>query len=194
MRWWPTGWPLLLDKSYDFVAFVGQHAKAGTEFAHIPHTQDSAYLDLSVNGISIGEFGQFAMCASELGVRTIFASGDEALCKEAKKLVPGIEVVAVKRGTTPGKGDECTKHTYIRRNNSAIHLHPERARKLIKEGALKAIKRAQDEDFGIIPLKPPFKRVTIFRPDNKNPKRISIETHPKSVIALMNLPFNPKPL
>ncbi|MDP8218039.1 MAG: M55 family metallopeptidase [Candidatus Theseobacter exili] len=194
MRGWPTVWPLLLDKTYDFVACVGQHAKAGTEYAHIAHTQDSGYLDLSINGISIGEFGQFAMCASELEIRSIFASGDEALIKEAKTLVPGIETVAVKKGTTPGKGEECTKHTYIRRNNAAIHIHPIKARQLIKEGAFKAIQRAHKEDFGIIPLKSPFERVAIFRADNDNPKRIAREKHSTSVSALLNLPFKTEPL
>ena len=189
----PTGWPGL-DKSYDAVAWIGQHAKAGSEYAHIAHTQTSSYLDLSINGISIGEFGQLAMCASELNARAIFASGDEALTKEAKALVPGIETVSVKKGTTPGKGDECTKHAYIRRNNAAIHLHPERARELIEKGTLRSIKRAQKEEFGIIPLKPPFERVTIFRPDRDNPRTIARESHPASVIALMNLPFNKRPI
>ena len=39
MRGWPTGWPALLDDSCDAVAWVGQHAKAGTEYAHLAHTQ-----------------------------------------------------------------------------------------------------------------------------------------------------------
>lgn len=191
LRGWHR-WPLLLDSSYDFVAWVGQHAKSRTEFAHIPHTQSSEIFEMKINGIAVGEFGQFAMCASELGVRAIFASGDKALCKEAEELVPGIITVAVKEGTTPGRGDECTRHTYIRRNNAAIHLHPERARELIREGAYKAIIKAkEDKNFGIIPLKPPFKRVTIFRSEHDFERRISIEEHPISVIELMNMPFNP---
>src|SRR5512141_741085 len=80
MRGFAMGWPFLLDDGYDAVAWVGQHAKAGTEYAHIAHTQWFNYLDLSVNGVSIGEFGQFAMCASELGIPAIFLSGDRAGC------------------------------------------------------------------------------------------------------------------
>ena len=35
-RGWPKGpYPLGLNKSFDVAAVVGQHAKAGTEFAHI---------------------------------------------------------------------------------------------------------------------------------------------------------------
>ncbi|MFQ6079086.1 MAG: M55 family metallopeptidase [Thermodesulfobacteriota bacterium] len=194
MRGWPAGWPLLLDGSYDAVAWVGQHAKAGSEYAHLAHTQGFNYVDLSINGISIGEFGQFAMCASELGVRAIFASGDEAFTKEAQALVPGIETVSVKRGTTPGKGDELTTQQYRCRNYGAIHLHPQKARQRIREGALRAMQRAKNEKFGLIELKPPFERVAIFRPDAEQPKTIARESHPSSVIALMNLPFARQPV
>jgi len=189
---WPTGWPFLLDKTYDAVAFVGQHAKAGTEFAHLAHTQSTGYVDLSVNGVSIGEFGQLAMCASELGVRTVFGSGDRAFCAEAQALVPGIETAEVKRGTTPGHGDELVRSQYIRQNRSAIHLHPERARARIREGAERAVRRAAKRDFGLVPLRPPFERVGVFRADGEQPRRRSVETHPTSVIALMNMSFNAK--
>lgn len=191
-RGWPTGWPLGLDDgSYDYLAFIGQHAKAGTEYAHLAHTQGLNYLDLSVNGVSIGEFGQLAMCASELGIPTIFGSGDYAFTLEAQALAPGIETVAVKRGLTPGTGDEMTTKQYERRNEAAVHLQPERARELIRVGAERALRRARVERFGLIPLQPPFERVARFRPENSGePVRVSRETHPSSVIAAMNLRFS----
>ena len=190
MRGWPTGYPLLLDKTYDALAFVGQHAKAGTEFAHLAHTGDVDAIDWSINGISIGELGKTAMCASELGIRTIFASGDEALTKEAQALLPGIETVSVKTGTTPGKGDELPYLAYQKRNTSAIHLQPVKAREQIRSGALKAVQRAQKEKFGLIPLKPPFERVVVFRSDRMNPVGTYRHTHPDSVSALLNTPFH----
>lgn len=196
MRGWGEGpWPLTLDESYDALVYVGQHAKAGTEYGHLAHTQGTNYLDLSINDISIGEFGQLAMCASELGVRTIFGSGDKAFTEEAQKLVPGIETVAVKRGIKPGKGDNLTQEEYAKFTASARHFSPVKARRLIREGALRAIKRAQEEDFGIIELSPPFERVVKFRPSANNPNwTISRETHPSSVIALMNTGYNPQPI
>jgi D-amino peptidase len=193
MRGWPTGWPALLDDSYDAVAWVGQHAKAGTEYAHLAHTQSFNYVDLSVNGISIGEFGQFAMCAAELGLRAIFGAGDEAFTREAAGLVPGIETVSVKRGTTPGKGDEMTTDQYRRRNTAAIHMHPETACERIREGALRAIQRAQKEDFGRIKLTPPFERVCRFRSTSDQSRTIARESHPSSFIALMNMPYEREP-
>lgn len=194
LRGWPEGWPLLLDASYNAVAWVGQHAKSGSEYAHLAHTQSFRYLDLSVNSVSIGEFGQFGLCASELGVRAIFGAGDEAFTKEAAALVPGIETVSVKRGTTPGRGDECTAEEYQRRNYGAIHLHPEEARKRIRECAARAVRRASTEDFGLIELKPPFERVCRFRAYEDQPKAIAREHHPSSFIALMNLPYDRQPM
>lgn len=38
-------WPCGLDESYDSLAFVGQHAKAGTPYSHITHTQWFNYIE-----------------------------------------------------------------------------------------------------------------------------------------------------
>ncbi|MHB1033072.1 MAG: M55 family metallopeptidase [Pirellulales bacterium] len=195
-RGWPTGFPgpSLPTGGFDAIAWVGQHAKAGTPNAHLAHTQGFNYLDLSVNGVSIGEFGQLALCASQLGVRAILATGDKALAEEAQALVPGIETVQVKRGTTPGRGDELTYQEYGVRNTAAIHLQPVAARAAIREGAERAIRRAQREHFGLLTVKPPFERVARFRPARSGePVLVSRESHAQSVIDLMNLPFKSAP-
>jgi D-amino peptidase len=193
IRGFSQGWPLMLDKSYDAVAWIGQHAKAGAEFAHLAHTQGPIYIDLQVNGVSIGEFGQFAMCASELGVRSIFFSGDRAGCLEAGALVPGIETAETKRGLMPGSGDECTMEQYELRNRGAIHIHPEKVRRTIREGAQKAIERAKKESFGIIPLKPPYNLTARFRPTKDKPAEVATGFHPTSFVALMNMQWEMKP-
>ena len=195
-RGWVDGpWPLCVDSSFDAVAWVGQHAKAGTEYAHLAHTQSLAYLDESVNGVSIGEFGQLAMCASELGVRAIFASGDEALTKEAQALVPGIETVAVKRALCAAAAADLTQEEYARATASARHLHPVRARELIRAGAERAMQRAKQEEFGIIPLACPFERVVKYRRSADRPY-ITVQrmTHPTSFIAVMNMEAEAKPV
>jgi D-amino peptidase len=196
LRGWQTGpYPLCLDETFDAAAWVGQHAKAGTEYGHLAHTQGPGVLDLSVNGVSIGEFGQLALCASELGVRSIFGSGDHAFTQEARDLVPGIETVAVKRGVRSGTGDDLPQEEYLSYTSAARHLHPVRARRLIREGALRAIKRARTEEFGIVPLSPPFERVCRQRPNADRAYRtISRATHPTSVIAVMNASAEAEPL
>lgn len=191
-RGWARGWPLGLEEGFDFVACVGQHAKAGTEFSHITHTQWFNWIDLTVNGVSVGEFGQFALCASELGIRYIFASGEEALAHEAQALIPGIETVAVKRGIQPGRGDDLDTEAYARFHLGAVHLHPQRACELIRRGAERALRRAQTERFGIIPLNPPYKLTAVFR-GPKGRKTVAHASHPTSIAGLMNVPLKPVP-
>ena len=197
MRGWPRGWPLELDESYDAVAFVGQHAKAGTTHAHLAHTQSLRYIDLSVNGVSIGEFGQFALCAAELGIPTIFGSGDEAFCAEAEALTPGIVTVVVKRGLQPKDGRELDAKAYERHNAAALHLHPQAARAAIQVGAREAALRfsRSPASFPLRKLNAPFERMVLFRPDNPGePKRSDRATHPTSFIGVLNMPFNATPV
>ncbi|MEW6752173.1 MAG: M55 family metallopeptidase [Candidatus Latescibacterota bacterium] len=195
MRGWPQGWPLGLEEGgYDAVAVVGQHARARTPLSNMAHTQSCEYLELSINGMAIGEFGQLVMCASELGIPAIFAAGEKAFAAEAQALLPGIQTVWVKRGTRLGRGDECTAEQYEQRNGSAIHLHPERARELIRVGAEEAVRRARQESFGILPLHKPFRQVMVLRAKESKPQRYAITEHPESVAALMNLRGEQRPV
>ena len=164
-----SGFPFLLDETSDFQVFVGQHAKAGTPFAHMAHTGNMGVLDFSINGISLGEFGKQVLCASQMGIRTIFASGDRALALEAEALVSGIETVAVKRGVVPGTGDELDADGYLARNEAAVHLHPERARRLIRKGARRALERATSGDFGLARIDPPWHAERRYRRSGRHP-------------------------
>ncbi len=197
LRGWPGGFPCGLDATYDAVVWVGQHAKASTPRAHLAHTQWFNYLDLEVNGVSIGEFGQLAMCAAELGVPAIFGSGDEAFCREAAALAPGIATIAVKRGLQPDGGELLHTAAYMAHNLSALHQGLEVARRAICKGAKDALLRLQrdPESFSGVALKSPYERVTLFRPDEPGgPRRIDRALHPESVISLLNLPFAPQPV
>jgi D-amino peptidase len=194
-RGWPDGFPFGLDKSFNGIAWIGQHAKASSELAHLAHTQSFAYIDLWVNGVSIGEFGQMAMCAGELGVPCFFGAGGEAFSREAQALVPGIVTCAVKRGVTRGTGENCTLDEYRDRNTGAVHVAPERACKSIAEAAAIAIKKLKDDPPKPITLNPPYERVAIMRPSKHGePKQIAKEAHPTSVIELMRKPMNLQPM
>lgn len=191
VRNWPGGNPhpfTMDDRPFDVAAWIGQHPKAGTIGGHLCHTGNMGVRDLSINGVSVGEFGQLVFCAGELGIRAIFGSGCEAFTKEAKALVPGIETVAVKRGTQTQPGHNLPEGGYRRHNTGAIHLSPEAARNRIRAGAQRAIERARKEDFGLVKLDPPFKRVTVYRGTELDPPRIRRDEHPDSVIGLLNQP------
>ena len=190
-----NGYPYELDKTFDAIAWVGQHAMSRTPYAHLAHTGSMAKWEYSVNGMAVGEFGQLALCASELGVRAIFGSGDQAFCAEAQALVPGIETAAVKRGTTPGSGDECDRDRYAARNTSAIHVHPTRARARIREAAERALRRFHTENFGLIPLKPPFEMTKKYRAWTGHHAAATVTgRHPTQVIELFrSIPVDPPP-
>ena len=188
VRGFPGPWPFTLDSSFDAIIWIGQHAKAGTEYAHIAHTGSHHVLNCSINDISVGEFGQLAMCGAFLGVKSIFLSGDEAATKEAKAFVKGIETVSVKRGLMPGTGNDCSFEYHTNRNIAAVHMHPEVARELIKEGARKALERfvKDPESFQLLELNPPFKMVTEYRPSADSPKRTTIKEHATDLIKMLN--------
>jgi len=185
-RGWDGPYPFGNDETFDVMVWVGQHPKAGTEYGHICHTGN--LIDRKINGVSVGEFGEEVAICVGLGVQVIFASGCLAFTKEAEALVPGIQTVAVKFGVTPGSGDECTHEEYMDRNLGAVHLHPEKARKLIKKGAYDALKRfiTNPETFGMPVFEPPFELECIVRKTGGVEGYTIVTTNPTSVPDLLN--------
>jgi D-amino peptidase len=193
-RGWSPSYPFGLDESYDAMAWVGQHAKASTAYAQLAHTGTMKVLDFSVNNLSVGEFGQMALCAGELGVPCIYAAGDEAFAKEAQALIPDIVVCSVKRGVCGGSGEECTTEEYERRNEGAVHVAPARARKLIRKTSEAAMWKLKRNPPAPLTLAPPYKRVVRLRPDRPGePQLVAREQHATSIIDLLNTPMEPSP-
>jgi D-amino peptidase len=188
-RGFPDPYPFGLDETFDCICHIGQHAKASSEKAHICHTGSFDVIDHTINGVSIGEFGEMVYCANELKVPEIFATGDLAFTKEAEDLVEGIVTVAVKEGLAPGRGIEKTLEETVNRTDAAIHLHPLKARELIRNGAYIALKKFMEnpESFKIKkPIQAPYELVTRFRASKNRPAFTSIRRHENSVIRLLN--------
>jgi D-amino peptidase len=184
-----VGYPLGLDDSFDVFAWVGQHAMAGTPFGHLAHTGSYNVLESTINGQPIGEIGQFAYVAAELGVRLIFLSGDRAAGAEAAALIPGIETVSVKEGLSAFQGLELTTEEAQKAFTAARHLSPQAARERIREGAERALHRAkEDPDMGRLkPLPPPYALKSVHRRgSNGEPGKVYIRSHPDSFIGVMN--------
>ena len=158
--------PWGLDEGYDATATIGQHAKSGTPYSHITHTGSFACYDLTINGFSIGEYGTFVLCGMELGIPSIFASGEEAFCREAEILTPGVVTAAVKRGLLPDDHRRgLTAKEYSMMKLSAHHMNPKAACKLIRERAEQAV-RAYFENpaqFTFREFKPPYTVIREFR-------------------------------
>ncbi len=181
--------PYGLDESFDAVAWVGQHAMAGAPYAHLAHTGSFAVQELDFNGSPIGELGQFAYCAAELGVRSIFLSGDKAGCDEAAALVPGIETVAVKEAISGFRGLDLTGEEAEKAFTAARHLSPQTARERIREKAELALSRArEDKAMGRLTLPPgPYTLTTTVRPSAEDSTRkVYVRSHRESFIGAMN--------
>ncbi len=181
------------NRDYDCVIWVGQHPKAGTVRGHICHTGSFDVLDRTINGISVGEFGQDAFGALEHGVVPIFGSGCQAFTEEAQALFPGIGTVAVKRGLMEEAGEDCTQEAYENWNAGAIHLSHPKACRLIRDGACAALTRFREDpdsfcrDFPA----PPYTLVCRFRAGKDRPEPITLyKDHPTSVTALMNSAYH----
>ncbi|MCA9837107.1 MAG: M55 family metallopeptidase [Trueperaceae bacterium] len=110
--------------------YVGYHAKAGTPAAPLAHTWTGYVNDVRINGESTGEFGLNALIAGHFDVPVVLATGDDKAVAQVKAYVgKQVQGVVVKEGYS----------TF-----SAIHLHPTKAQRLIKEGAKKALSKLSD--------------------------------------------------
>lgn len=157
----PIRFPFEFDASFDALMFVGQHAKSNTDGGHLSHTFSMDQDDLLLNGLSVGELGWYFQLAGYFGKPTIFVSGDQAVCDEARQLVDNVETVAVKRGIRNGAATGLTGDQNRLHNAAAIHRPPERAREMIREGARRAVERIGEiQPFFI---EPPYDLVSTVR-------------------------------
>lgn len=115
-----------VDGTFEAAMLVGYHSKAGTRNGVMSHTFRGYIFSLSFNGTEVGEIGTDAAIAGYFGVPVVLVTGDVAACQEARSILGNIEVVAVKEGLSR-HGAKCKS--------------PEEARRLIREGAKRAMSR-----------------------------------------------------
>jgi D-amino peptidase len=116
-----------IDNSFDAALFIGYHSKKGTQKGILSHTISGRTVEsITINGLEVGETAINAAIAGYFDVPLIFVSGDHAVTLETKELNPAIEVASVKRAIS---------------RTAAVCLHPNKARKLIKEGVIMALKK-----------------------------------------------------
>lgn len=137
LRGWPRPHSMAsgLDATFVAAMFVGYHAMAGTPGAILDHTFTGRIARVEVNGEKVGETGINAALAGHHEVPVVLVTGDSAVIAEAKALVAGIHVVAVKEAVS---------------TTAAKNLHPKVARERIRAEAEKALRAAKT----ILPLRP----------------------------------------
>ena len=185
-RGWAVHHQFGLNENLDAIAWVGQHAKAGTVLSHMTHTGYWDVYESRINGISVGEYGECAMIAGFYGTPAIFVSGERAFIKEAKELTPWVHGVEVKRGVTLDNGSHCDADEYRVHNLGAVHVSPKVARERIYAGAKCAMEDflANPEKFKAFCPKPPFVYETWFRKFGNVPARLEIRRHESDIVAM----------
>src|SRR5919199_4928644 len=150
------------DERFDAAFVVGQHAMSNADGGHLAHTNSWTVDEWRLNGRLLGELGKEMLLFAACGVPTVLVTGDEACAAEAQGLVPEVETVGVKAGRRRGSAAGLSAEENERYNQAAIHLHPDRARRLIHAGAERALRRRRE-----IPpftLAPPYEFVSVLRP------------------------------
>ncbi len=187
----PMGYPFGCNETFDAAMMIGQHAKSNTDGGHLSHTGSFAVEELTINEVSVGEMGCNMLFTSYFGVPTVLVSGDVAAAEEARALVPNIETVAVKEGLKRGPATGLTGEQNARHNGAAIHLHPDEARRLIRNAAEWALHRLDE----IKPfwLEPPYELVSILRRTDQEPRKIA-RCHSDDLLELLRMPRTYQPM
>lgn len=114
---------------YDALMLVGYHAMAGTRRAVLDHTMSPrGWQNCWINGVLSGEIAIDAGIAGDHGVPTIFVSGDDKTCAEARRFLPGVVTAEVKKGLN---------------REAAVLLPQPEAHKRIRVAALRAVQGFQ---------------------------------------------------
>lgn len=127
-----------IDSSFDAAFFVGYHARRGTYSGVLEHTYHGGVIsDVIINGKPMGETGINAAIAGHFKVSVALVTGDRTVTEEARNILGKVETVQVKEGIG---------------RYAARCVSPARARILIKEGAIEALKNLkQFKPFKISP-------------------------------------------
>jgi D-amino peptidase len=119
-----------IDASFDAVFFTGYHGAAGTQNAILDHTYSSATVrQIKLGATVVGEAGLNAALAGHFKVPVALVTGDSTAVAQTRKLVPHAETVVVKEPIG---------------RVAARSYQPVEARRRIKDGATRALKRIRD--------------------------------------------------
>ncbi|HXW77370.1 MAG TPA: M55 family metallopeptidase [Candidatus Eremiobacteraceae bacterium] len=131
-----------IDGGFDYAAFVGYHASAGTQDAVLDHTYSGSSLyEVRVNGQSCSEARINAAVAGAYGVPVIFLSGDQHACEDARSFLPWARTVEVKRAIG---------------RYAAASLSPSESQAAIKAGVKKAMRDAKGAGARPFAFEPPI--------------------------------------
>ena len=161
-----------VDLGFDAAFFIGYHAAAGTAQAIIAHSYRRRVAEIRLNGRKVGEIGFNAALAGHFNVPVVLISGDEAVCAEARAMVPDILAAPVKKGLGA---------------YSALCLHPKQAQALIHQSAKQALSSTERE-----PCRPSAGRPS-WRCDSPRPRPSTAACACRALNSGMERPCGTRP-
>ncbi len=114
-----------LEPGCDGVFFTGYHSGAGMDANPLSHTMNTRNNYVRINDRIAPELMINSLTAAWLGVPVRLVTGDKGLCDWMKAVNPNVETVAVSEG----------------RGRGSISIHPNKAVRLIREAAARAMKK-----------------------------------------------------
>ncbi len=114
-----------LEPGYDGVFFTGYHSAAGMNTNPLAHTMNRRNNSVRINGMIAPELMINSLTAAYMGVPVRLVTGDRGLCEWMNSINPNIETVAVSEG----------------RGSGSISIHPNKALRLIREAAERAMRK-----------------------------------------------------
>lgn len=145
---------------YDAVAFTGYHSGATGGGNPLSHTMSTSVQRVRINGELASEFTINAYMAGLLGIPVVFLSGDEALCRAAEAMIPGIATVASKTGM----------------GGAVLSRHPDVVCDDIRrtvQAALSALHQEPDRRAACLPVLPPRFEMEVEYKDWNQAHRLS---------------------
>ncbi len=119
-----------LDSDFDACFFIGYHGAVDGAASVLSHTYNPAAIQgVRIGPHLVGESGVNALVARHFRVPVALISGDQHTASQAEPLLPHLERVVVKQSVT---------------RLAARSLHPEEARRRIREGASSVLRRLGD--------------------------------------------------
>lgn len=124
----PDGMMTGVGEGFDCAMLIGYHGMAGASEGVMEHTITGGVHRFLLCGEPAGEISLSAMAASDYGVPIVTASSDDAGCREASSILPGVYTAVVKFG-------------YGR--YMARCLHPTETAPLIERAAFEGVRNAE---------------------------------------------------
>ena len=132
----PLGMAQGAELGCDAALLIGYHRRKGAKGV-ISHSYSyGSMVEMRINGALASEHDLIGLCLGTFDIPVVFLSGDDLVCADARKSIPGVYTVETKVAIS---------------NNAALCHHPKRNAKAITETVKEALLHYREK--GILPMR-----------------------------------------